>query len=150
MKAPLIFSSTSHSINVQKVFENVDGFFFFSDADNFNYRSSRLSFQKLSTYAAQSRKLNMSANLFFSTSLLVEAVIFWGRTNTKQGSTHEKYVINGHFTTFTFFLWLCFGTWFSLFFLETVEIVSLELLPHFFCSTLTNSTSMHWASRIGW
>ena len=67
MKAPLIFSSTSHSINVQKVCaaqhearptETCQHSFFF--------RSSKSCFQKHSIYVAQYPKSNTSANHCFS------------------------------------------------------------------------------------
>ena len=70
MKASLIFSSTSHSINVQKVrtFKTQDR----PTSANTPSRSSRSSSQKPSTCAARFRKSKTSANRSCSTNPLAE------------------------------------------------------------------------------
>lgn len=71
MKASLIFSSTSHSINVQKV-RNSSHKRDMTIPTNAATRSSRSSFQKRSTCGARFRKSKMWANRFCSTNPLAE------------------------------------------------------------------------------
>ena len=67
MKAPLIFSSTSHSINVQKVRIHTRPSYLSNILADDLCRSSRSFSQKLSTCAAQYPKSSMSANHYCST-----------------------------------------------------------------------------------